>query len=94
MGVDMLQNLRAKGAENEELLTGITCRLLRNQAACALKLELWGLATRACDKVPRAGVDVDVDGRGRAGPRTRAARRCSTSSRTTSRRCTARASRR
>lgn len=51
MGVDMLQNLRAKGAENEELLTGITCRLLRNQAACALKLELWGLAARACDKV-------------------------------------------
>ena len=51
MGVDMVQNLRARGAENEELLTGITCRLLRNQAACALKLELWGLANRACDKV-------------------------------------------
>ena len=51
MGVDMLQNLRCRGAENEELLSGVTCRLLRNQAACALKLELWGLCTRACDKV-------------------------------------------
>ena len=40
MGVDMLQNRRARGTENEELLNGMTCRLLRNQAACALKLEL------------------------------------------------------
>mmetsp|Transcript_23402 Transcript_23402/g.70395 ORF Transcript_23402/g.70395 Transcript_23402/m.70395 type:complete len:642 (-) Transcript_23402:1213-3138(-) len=51
LGVDMLQNLRARGRENEELLAGVTCRLLKNQAACALKLELWGLAARACDKV-------------------------------------------
>ena len=51
MGVDMLQHLRARGKDNEELLSNITCRLLRNQAACALKLELFGLANRACDKV-------------------------------------------
>ena len=68
LGVDMLQNLRARGRENEELLAGVTCRLLKNQAACALKLELWGLAARACDKVlhfkPR---DVKALRAGRAG---------------------------
>ena len=49
-GVGMLDHKRARGRENVELLTGMQCRLFRNQAAAALKLELYAMCVAACDK--------------------------------------------
>ena len=46
----MLDHKKARGAENAELLTGMQCRLFRNQAAAALKLELYAMCVAACDK--------------------------------------------
>ncbi|KAJ1450215.1 hypothetical protein M885DRAFT_595730 [Pelagophyceae sp. CCMP2097] len=51
-GVEMLQHARFHEAGgNAQMLEGATCRLLRNQAACALKLGKWGLCAKACDAV-------------------------------------------